>query len=160
MKILDRIVFAVALLSLIISIGLCIEIKNMKEAREERALEREETEVVEVAEEATEEPELILLGEYEATAYCPCSKCCGKWASGITATGTTAEAGRTIAVDPTVIPYGSKVVLVDSRGFGHEYIAEDCGGAIKGNRVDIYFDTHDEALQFGRQKMTAYLVKE
>ena len=87
-----------------------------------------------------------------ATAYCPCAKCCGK-ADGITATGTKATAGRTIAVDPSVIPYGTKVKIN-----GNTYVAEDCGGAVKGNKIDIYFNTHEEALQFGRQKLTAYIL--
>lgn len=84
------------------------------------------------------------LGWFNLTAYCPCSKCCGEYANGITATGTTATAGRTIAVDPKVIPYGTHVLIN-----GHEYVAEDCGGRIKSNRIDIFFATHDEALQFG-----------
>ena len=50
------------------------------------------------------------LGEFKLTAYCPCMKCCGK-TDGITATGTTATEGRTIAVDPRVIPYGSTVTI-------------------------------------------------
>lgn len=79
------------------------------------------------------------------TAYCACKKCCGK-NDGITATGTKASEGRTIAVDPNKIPYGTKVVID-----GQTYIAEDCGGAIKGNRIDLYFDSHQEALNFGRQ---------
>lgn len=88
--------------------------------------------------------------EIIATAYCPCIKCCGK-TDGITATGTKATAGRTIAVDPSVIPYGTEVIIN-----GHTYVAEDCGGAINGNDIDVYFDTHEEALQFGRQILTAY----
>ena len=87
----------------------------------------------------------------QATAYCPCSECCGK-CDGITATGTKAAAGRTIAVDPSVIPYGTEVIIN-----GNTYIAEDCGGAIKGNKIDIYFATHQEALNFGRQTVTAYI---
>lgn len=63
-----------------------------------------------------------------------------------TATSTVPTPGRTIAVDPTVIPYGSEVVI-----YGHTYIAEDTGGAIKGNRIDILFETHQEALEFGIQ---------
>lgn len=86
-----------------------------------------------------------------ATAYCPCERCCGK-SDGITATGTQATAGRTIAVDPSFIPYGTNVIIN-----GNTYVAEDCGGAIKGNRIDVYFDTHAEALQFGRQTVTAYI---
>lgn len=88
--------------------------------------------------------QMVDLGEFKITAYCPCTKCCGKWANGITSTGVIAQANRTIAVDPKVIPYGT-TVMID----GKEYIAEDCGGAIKGNRIDIYFDTHQEALQWG-----------
>lgn len=102
-----------------------------------------------------EEVEKISLGEYKLTAYCPCSKCCGQWANGITSTGVTAKAGRTIAVDPKVIPYGSKVLIN-----GHIYIAEDCGGAIKGNRIDIYFNTHQEALNFGVQYAEVFIIKE
>ena len=83
------------------------------------------------------------LGVFTVTAYCPCECCCGK-TDGITATGVPAVAGQTIAVDPSVIPYGSTVIID-----GHEYIAQDCGGAIKGNRIDIYFDSHSEALDFG-----------
>jgi len=89
-------------------------------------------------------PEQISLGEFTITHYCACSRCCGK-SDGVTATGTQATEGRTIAVDPEVIPYGTKV-LID----GHEYIAEDCGSAIKGQRIDIYVADHDEALSRGR----------
>lgn len=96
------------------------------------------------------EPAIVVeptsLGTFKLTAYCPCSKCCGQWADGITYTGTEATAGRTIAVDPNVIPLGSTVHIN-----GQAYTAEDIGGAIKGNRIDIYFPTHTEALQFGVQ---------
>lgn len=104
---------------------------------------------------ATEEPEVntrkiesqyINLGTFQLTAYCPCEFCNGQWADGITSTGNTAQAGRTIAVDPTVIPYGSNIKIN-----GHTYVAEDCGGAIKGNRIDIFFNSHEEAMQFGVQ---------
>lgn len=81
-----------------------------------------------------------------STAYCACIECCGEYADGYTATGTLATEGRTIAVDPAVIPYGTKVFIN-----GREYIAEDCGGSIKGNRIDIYFKSHEDALKYGRQ---------
>ena len=81
------------------------------------------------------------------TAYCPCVKCCGK-SDGITAIGTLARQGRTIAVDPIYIPYGTEIII-DGMG---TYIAEDCGGAIKGNKIDLFFDSHEEALKFGVQK--------
>lgn len=87
------------------------------------------------------EPEYI--GTFTVTHYCPCSKCCNK-SDGITFTGTKAEEGRTVAVDPEVIPLGSTVVID-----GQEYIAEDIGGAIKGNRIDRYMDNHQDALNAG-----------
>lgn len=93
-----------------------------------------------------EEPQLTDLGEFKLTAYCDCEKCCGEWADGITYTGTQATAGRTVAVDPDVIPLGSTVYIN-----GAEYIAEDIGGAIQGKRIDVLFPTHQEALQFGVQ---------
>ena len=90
---------------------------------------------------------------FEATAYCPCEKCCGKWAknrpSGVvyTASGEVAEEGITIAADWSVLPKGT-VVEIDGVG---TRIVQDKGGAIKGNRIDIYFQSHHEALEYGRQ---------
>lgn len=92
------------------------------------------------------------LGTFKLTAYCACSACCGQWADGITATGTTARAGRTIAVDPSVIPLGSLVYIN-----GREYVAEDTGGGIKGNRIDIFFNSHTAALEFGIQYADVYI---
>ena len=83
-------------------------------------------------------------GSYEITRYCKCTRCCGK-NDGITATGTQATAGRTIAVDPKVIPLGTEVIID-----GQPYIAEDTGGAVKGNKIDIFCDSHEEAISRGR----------
>lgn len=102
----------------------------------------EPTPVVEQAsydEQITYEPQFI--GIYKLTGYCPCAQCCGEYADGITSTGTTATEGRTIAVDPNVIPLGSEVMIN-----GHLYIAEDIGGAIKENRIDIYKDNHSDCF--------------
>ena len=101
---------------------------------------------VEEPEQPEQETELQSLGTFRLTAYCACAECCGQWADGITYTGTEATPDRTVAVDPTVIPLGS-TVLID----GQEYVAEDIGGAIKGARIDIFFPTHQAALQFGVQ---------
>lgn len=105
--------------------------------------------------EVTTEP--INLGEYKLTAYCSCKKCCGKWADNrgpevVGAIGKVLTAGYSIAVDPNVIPYGSIVIIN-----GKEYEAMDCGGAIKGNRIDVYFNSHEEALEFGVQYANVYL---
>lgn len=88
-----------------------------------------------------------------ATAYCPCVECCGK-SDGMTATGTKAKANRTVAADPKILPYGTEILC----GMG-EFVVEDTGGSIKGNRVDFFFDSHEEALKFGRQEFTIW-VKE
>lgn len=101
-------------------------------------------------------PALVSLGEFKLTAYCACEKCCGKAPDdpryGITAYGYEVTAGRTVAVDPKVIPIGSEIIIN-----GHTYVAEDVGGAIKENRVDIYFNTHQEALEFGVQYAEVFI---
>lgn len=98
-------------------------------------------------------PKRISLGEYKLTAYCPCEQCSGEWGN-LTATGVRAEQGRTIAVDPKIIPYGSEIEID-----GKVYVAEDCGGAIKGNRIDVYFDSHEEAWDFGIQYAEVFLIQ-
>lgn len=102
----------------------------------------------------------VFLGEFTLTAYCPGRCCCGKWASGYTATGTLATEGRTIAVDPKVIPYGSHVLLIWPDGTQHGYIAEDCGGGVNGNHIDVFFNDHQAARYFGVQSAMAYLEAE
>lgn len=112
-----------------------------------------ETEVVQI-----DEPKVISLGTCKLTAYC-CENyphICNDGDGSKTSTGATPTVGRTVAVDPKVIPYGSEVIIN-----GHTYIAEDCGGAIKGNKVDILFATHEEAMDFGvRYAEVSYIVKE
>ena len=86
-----------------------------------------------------------IVEEYVITAYCHCVKCCGK-SDGITASGEKAVEGITVAMDKSM-PFGTKI-YIDGVG---ERIVQDRGGAIKGNRIDLYFDSHQEALNFGRQ---------
>lgn len=93
------------------------------------------------------------LGNFQITYYCSCEICCNK-ADGITATGTPVVEGQTIAVDPKVIPYGTKVIIG-----GHVFTAEDCGGAIKGNHIDIYVNSHAEATALGVTNADVFLVK-
>lgn len=94
------------------------------------------------------------LGKFRITHYCPCSICCGPWANGITSTGVTATTNHTIAVDPTQIPYGSQVVIN-----GQVYVAEDCGGAIKTNCIDIYVASHEEGESKGVYYTDVYLIQ-
>lgn len=88
-----------------------------------------------------------------AYGYCSCVKCCGK-SNAITATGTKAREGRTIAVDTNLIKLGSEVIIN-----GHTYVAEDTGGGIKGNKIDIFFGSHAAALNFGVRKVVIEVVK-
>ena len=103
------------------------------------------------------------LGTYTLTAYCSCQKCCGQYALNrpidengnpivYTSIGAIAKAGVTIAVDPSVIPYGTEVKIND-----RIYIAQDTGGNIKGARIDVYFDDHQEALHFGSQTAEVFI---
>ena len=90
-----------------------------------------------------------------ATGYNKTNEGCDDW----TATGTLARVGA-IAVDPRMIPYGTRMFIVSNDG-AYVYgiaTAEDCGGSIKGNRIDLYFDTNYECFQFGRRDCTIYIL--
>lgn len=86
------------------------------------------------------------------SAYCACAKCCGK-TNGITASGAKAKANHTIAA-PSTYKFGTKIEIA---GMG-VYTVEDRGGAIKGNKIDIYFNSHAEALKFGRRNLKIRVV--
>lgn len=94
----------------------------------------------------------------EATAYDACVKCTGKNPGdkyyGITRMGIPVRPGI-IAVDPSVIPLGTRVYV---EGYGLA-LAADTGSAIKGNRIDLYMETHQEALRFGRRKVKLYILE-
>ena len=93
------------------------------------------------------------MGNFKLTFYCACRSCSGGYGAG-TATGTRCTEGRTIAVDPRVIPLGSKVYI---EGFG-DFIAEDTGGAIKGNKIDIYLSDHSRCYALGVTRANVYVM--
>ena len=88
---------------------------------------------------------------YKVTAYCSCAKCCGK-TNGITASGTKAQANHTVAA-PSSFAMGTKLKIN-----GKIYTVEDRGGAIKGNKIDIYMNSHAEALAWGVKYLTVEVV--
>lgn len=93
------------------------------------------------------------LGRFKLTFYCPCVECSEQYGTN-TSTGVTAIEGVTVAVDPTVIPYGTRLFI---DGFG-EFIAQDCGGAIKQNRIDIYVTDHQRCLDLGVKYADVYAI--
>jgi 3D (Asp-Asp-Asp) domain-containing protein len=95
---------------------------------------------------------LVSLGAFRTTAYCPCYACSEGYGRH-TSTGTIAKANHTIAVDPRVIPYGSKVMIN-----GTVYTAEDRGGAVKGHHIDIFYDTHAQTRQYGSRNVEVFLL--
>lgn len=95
-----------------------------------------------------------------ATAYCPCYQCSGGWGHQ-TASGARARVGL-IAVDPRVIPLGTRLYITSKDGTSWSYgyaVAADTGGAIKGNRIDLFFNTHSECLNFGRRGAKVYVLE-
>ena len=90
-----------------------------------------------------------------ATGYCSCSKCCGPSASGRTASGTSARWG-VVAADTRTLPFGTQFTI-NGHFSGTTFTVEDRGGAVKGNKIDIWFSSHAEALRWGRRTITITL---
>lgn len=95
----------------------------------------------------------VAKGQCKLSFYCPCAICNGK-ADGLTASGTALTEGRTIAVDSSIIPLGSRV-YIDGYGL---FIAEDRGGLIAGNRIDIAVSNHERALSMGIKYANVYVM--
>ena len=89
---------------------------------------------------------------FKVTAYYSCAKCCGK-VTGRTASGTHATAGQTVAASGQ-FAFGTKLIIN-----GQEYTVEDRGGAIQGNRIDIYMNSHAEALAWGVKYLPVQVVE-
>ena len=89
---------------------------------------------------------------FKVTAYCSCAKCCGK-VTGRTASGAHAVAGQTVAASGQ-FAFGTKLNIN-----GKEYTVEDRGGAIQGNRIDIYMNSHAEAVAWGVKYLPVQVVE-
>ncbi|HOA83850.1 MAG TPA: 3D domain-containing protein [Thermodesulfovibrio thiophilus] len=115
--------------------------------------------------EPTPKTELVSLGVFRITAYCHCEKCCGNWAKNrptdedgsllvYTASGELAVEGVTIAADTSILPFGTEVIID-----GNRYIVQDRGKVIKNNRIDVYFENHQDALEFGVQYKEVFIER-
>jgi 3D (Asp-Asp-Asp) domain-containing protein len=109
--------------------------------------------------------QLTYMGTFTMTSYCNCVRCCGRWSpyhrSRIgtdyvhrTSGGYVPTVGLTVAVDRSVISHGTWLYI---EGYGIRR-AEDTGSGIKGNMIDLYVDTHEEALQIGRKSVTVWII--
>lgn len=109
--------------------------------------------------------QLISLGEFKITAYCSCEICCEQYALNrptdengneivIGSIGQVLTPQYSVAVDPSVIPYGTELYFN-----GNTYKAHDCGGAIKQNRIDVYFDSHQDAIEWGVQYHEVFILE-
>lgn len=117
------------------------------------ALNQKYNEELAAEKEAEEANKMIPLGTFRVSRYCPCSICNGGYTG--TAIGTSVTPGRTIAVDPNVIPLGATVYI---EGIGYR-VAEDVGEAITSNRIDLAVSSHSEAYAQGISYNNVYLVK-
>lgn len=111
------------------------------------------------------EPVYEYVGDFKITAYCPCQQCCGKHADNrptdkneneivYGAAMIPLKEGVSVAADTSVFPLGTEI-FID----GKKYIVQDRGGAIKGNRIDIYFENHNAAQEFGAQTKKVYIER-
>lgn len=127
-----------------------LAVQSAQEALEPAStVEAEEipAEEVNTAENASE---TAYYGACRITFYCPCGQCCGQWAGGATASGTTPTAGRTVANGS--LPFGTRVIID-----GQEYVVEDRG--VDANQFDIYVDSHQEALERGLYYSDVYIIQ-
>jgi len=133
-----------------------VEIELQEEKKEEvkeNSYEEEQEVIIDDSQlkEPIQKEKYTNMGTYKITAYCNCKKCCGK-TDGITASGVKASENHTIAA-PSNFPFGTKLLIN-----GIVYTVEDRGGAVKNKTLDIYFDSHQEALDYGVQYHEVFLI--
>jgi 3D (Asp-Asp-Asp) domain-containing protein len=106
---------------------------------------------------ATPVPHVVWM---EVTAYCPCTKCCGPNAHGMTASGkdVSYNGGVFVAADTTQYAFGTKL-SVPGYHEGQSVEVIDRGSAIKGDHLDVFFPTHEQAVQWGRQRLPVTIVQ-
>lgn len=150
-KVLEKIIFSVSV-ALACLLFLAIGLSNAPTKTE--YIEIPKTVTVAEVKEVPPKADFEYLGEFTVTAYCPYEDEYGNATAKPYNGEYIAVEGITVAVDPEIIPYGS-VVIID----GHSYIAHDCGGAVKGKVIDIYFDSVEKMNAWGKQTKEVYVKK-
>lgn len=147
-----------ALCSLSVTMGARAEEYNPEEAPKSRVIDaatgntispRQETEVIS----EQNDQKNVSLGMFTTTGYCSCPKCCHNFK--LTYAGTVPRAGHTISADLSIYPLGTKL-MID----GVIYTVEDMGSGVKGNHIDIFYNSHEEALEHGRKTQEVFSVVE
>lgn len=90
--------------------------------------------------------------QYKVTAYCSCKKCCYPYNDGYTTSGHEIKEGDRFVAAPPDIPFGA-LVIVPGYNNGKPVPVLDRGGSVRGNRIDVYFDNHQRAVNWGRKKI-------
>lgn len=135
-------------------LAVCAERHETHEEAQIPIFTPEPEEVPAEVEEVEAEPEITYLGDWTITAYCCCEICTGEYANGITASGTVATEGRTVACNS--LPMGTRI-MID----GHEYTVEDTGYTPYGETwLDLFFEDHESALAWGVQTKEVYLIND
>ena len=111
-----------------------------------------ELSIVESDIKALQENKVAYIGKYKITYYCACKQCCGK-DNGITASGAKVQEGVTVAADTSKLPFGTRIYI---KGIGWRTV-QDRGGAIKGNRLDIYIPSHNSPKPYNVQSLDVWV---
>jgi len=119
-----------------------------KKGLSQRGIEKPETAVKSEQPVKSEQSANWQVIKMRVTAYCPCPKCCGTDSPGITASGYKIQSGDAFVAADKRYSFGTKMII---RGYNNDQPVKvlDRGGAIKGNRIDVFFPTHEEALEWG-----------
>jgi 3D (Asp-Asp-Asp) domain-containing protein len=112
------------------------------------ALDTAETGTKRIETSDSEDPVQWQTVQMRVTAYCPCSKCCGSYSDGVTASGHKISQGDRFVAADKIYPFGTEMIIPGYKK-GEAVKVLDRGGAIRGNRLDVFFNSHQEALEWG-----------
>ena len=149
----ERFFWTITFLILAVTLTWLISDYNRYQANHQPAEETSVMTVEEYQDQIPKPSKTISIGTFKITHYTASIECCGK-TDGITASGAPAKEDHTVAADPNILPLGTEVIID-----GQVYTVEDTGGAIKGNKLDIYVGSMDEAISRGVIQREVFIIK-